>query len=68
MTVHNTQHLFADIQGALQRSRLDEILKTPGIGKLIVLPGIENCEQGDVIALRLVKLCLALVGNRLLVL
>lgn len=66
--VHDSQHLFADVLGSTQRAGLDEVLVTPGVGELVVLPGVVNSQQGQVIPLRLVKLCLLLVGQSLLVL
>lgn len=66
--VHDTQHLFADVLGSAQGSSLDEVLVTPGVGELVVLPGVVDSQQGQVITLRLVKLCLLLVSQSLLIL
>lgn len=66
--VHNPQHLFADILGSAQGASLDEVLVAPGVGELVVLPGVVNGQQSEVVALRLVELCLFLVGQGLLVL
>lgn len=66
--VHDTQHLFADILRPAQGAGLDEVLITPRVGELIVLPGVVDCQQRQVISLRLVELCLLLVSQGLLVL
>ena len=47
---------------------MDEVFKAPRVGKLVVLPGVVDGQQGQVIPLRLVELCLALVRHCLLVL
>lgn len=66
--VHDTQHLFADVLGSAQGAGLDEVLVAPGVGKLVVLPGVVDGQQGQVITLRLVELCLLLVSQSLLIL
>lgn len=66
--VHDSQHLLADVLGSAQGARLDEVLITPGVGELVVLPGVVDRQQGQVVPLRLVKLGLLLVSQGLLVL
>lgn len=68
LPVHDPKHLFADVLHSTQRARLDEVLIAPGVGELVVLPGVVDGQQGQVVALRLVELCLLLVGQSLLVL
>ena len=68
MAVHDSQHLFANVLRASETPSLDEVFKAPRVGKLVVLPGVVDGQQGQVIPLRLVELCLALVRHCLLVL
>ena len=66
--VHDAQHLFADVLRPFESPDLDEVLVTPGVGELVVLPAVVDGQQGQVVALDLVKLGLLLVRQRLLVL
>ena len=66
--VHDPQHLLADVLAAAQRARLDEVLVAPGVGELVVLPGVVDGQQREVVPLQLKELGFLLVGLRLLVL
>lgn len=68
LPVHDTQHLFANILGSAQGTSLDEVLEAPGVGELVVLPGVIDSQQSKVVSLGLVELGLLLVSQRLLVL
>lgn len=66
--IHDSQHLLPDVLRAPQCPCLEEVLKAPGIGELIVLPRVVDGEECDVVTFRLMELCLALVSLCLLVL
>jgi hypothetical protein len=59
--VHDGKQLFANVLCALEAALLDEILEAPGLAKLIGLPCVVHRQQGQVVALRLEKLCPLLV-------
>lgn len=66
--VHDPQHLLADILGSAQGTSLDEVLVAPRVGELVVLPGVVDSQQGQVVTFRLVELGFFLVSECLLVL
>lgn len=68
LPVHDAQHLFANVLSSAQRAGLNEVLVAPGVGELVVLPGVVDGQQGQVVSLWLVELGLLLVSQRLLVL
>ena len=61
--VHDPQHLLPDVLGPAQRARLDEVLVAPGVGELVVLPGVVDGQQGEVVPLWLMELGLLLVSE-----
>ena len=66
VSIHDSQHLLADVLSSPQAPRLDKILVAPRIGEFVVLPGVVDSEESEVVTLGLVELGLALVGNGLL--
>ena len=68
LPVHDAEHLLADVLRSLQGARLDEVLEAPGVGELVVLPGVVDGQQREVVPLQLEELGFLLVGLRLLVL
>lgn len=66
--VHDAQHLLPDVLSSLQRASLDKVLETPGVGELVVLPGVVDGQQCQVIPLELEELGLLLISQSLLVL
>ena len=66
--VHDSQELLADVLGPPQGPSLHKVLEAPGVGELVVLPGVVDGQEGQVITLCLVELGLPLVGQTLLVL
>ncbi len=47
---------------------MDEVLEAPRVGELVVLPGVVDGQQGEVISLQLEELSLFLVSESLFVL
>lgn len=66
--VHDAQHLLANVLSSLQGASLDEVLEAPWVRELIVLPGVIDGQQREVIPLQLEELGLLLVSERLFVL
>lgn len=66
--VHDTKHLFPHILRPLQCPDLHKVLIAPRIGKLVILPGVVDGEEGEVVSLWLVELGLLLISQLLLVL
>lgn len=66
--VHDAQHLFPDVLCSAKGASLNEVLITPGVRELVVLPRVVDSQQGEVITLRLVELGLLLVSQSLFIL
>lgn len=47
---------------------MDEVLETPGVGELVVLPGVVDSQQRKVVSLKLEELRLFLICKGLFVL
>lgn len=60
--IHDSQHLLADILRSFQGALLDEVLVTPEIGELVLLPRVVNSQQGQMVTFGLVKAGFALIG------
>ena len=68
VSIHDPQHLLPDVLSSPQAPRLDKVLVAPRIGEFVVLPGIVDGEESEVVTFGLVELGLALIGNGLLLL
>ena len=68
VSIHDSQHLLANVLSSPQAPRLDKVLIAPRIGEFVVLPGVVDGEQSEVVTLGLVEFGLALIGNGLLLL
>lgn len=66
--VHDAQHLLANVLSSLQRASLDKVLETPGVGELVVLPGVVDGQKRQVVPLQLEELGLLLISQSLFVL
>ena len=61
MSVHDAEHLLADVLGAFHGPLLDEVFHAPGAREVVVLPGVVDAEKGQVVAFHLVESGLSLV-------
>ncbi len=61
LPVHNAEELFSHILRPLQGARLHKIVVAPGSGELVVLPGVVDGQEGQVVPLGLVELGLPLI-------
>ena len=68
VSIHDSQHLLPDVLSPPQAPRLDKVLVAPRIGEFVVLPGVVDGEESEVVTLGLVELGLTLIGNGLLLL
>ena len=62
LPIHDAQHLLPDVLRAFQGALLNETLITPEIGELVLLPGVVNGQQCQMVAFGLMKACFALIG------
>ncbi len=66
VSFHYFHELITDILCPTHGACLDEIFKTPRVGKFVLFPAVVNIEEGEMIAMRIMKLGFLLVGLCLL--
>ena len=67
-TLHNLYQLFLRIHRPFQRSALHKSLETPSRRTIMLLPGIENIQEGKMISLLVIESRFLLIGYLLLIL
>mmetsp|Transcript_27220 Transcript_27220/g.40239 ORF Transcript_27220/g.40239 Transcript_27220/m.40239 type:complete len:241 (-) Transcript_27220:8-730(-) len=65
--VHNAHELFANVLSTPHCARLDVVFKAPWVGEFSCFPCFVDCEQSEVVTLRLVEPRTLLICLRLLV-
>ena len=68
ITFHNLDKLIPDILCPSHGTSLDEILKTPWIGVLVLFPAVVDVQKRQVVTMRVMELCLLLIRLSLFVL
>ncbi len=61
LPVHNAEELFSNILSPLQGTGLHEIVVAPGSREFVILPGVVDGEEGQMVPLGLVELGLPLI-------